>query len=205
MIISVMNQKGGAGKTTLATNLACSLARHHSILLVDSDPQGSARDWFDSSDVSELEEVVALDRPSMLAAVKKMAFDYIVIDGAPRASLMTVETIKVSDLVLLPVQPSPYDLWALSELVEMILERQSLTDGKLKAGFVISRAIPNTVLGLEIEKALSQYPFPVLGTTYNRQIYMKAAAQGKSVLSFDDLKAKEEIEIITKSVFDLFK
>jgi chromosome partitioning protein len=205
MIISVMNQKGGAGKTTVATNLSCALFKAgYSTVLVDSDPQGSARDWLEANSEPEV-EVVALDRPAMLSSVKKMKVDYVVIDGAPRAGLMTAETIKVSDLVILPVQPAPYDLWALSELVEMVLERQSLTDGKLKAGFVISRAIQNTQLGAEIEKALSEYKLPVLGITHNRQIYMKAAAQGKSVLAFDDLKAKEEIDFIAKSVIEIFK
>ncbi len=138
-IISVLNQKGGAGKTTISTNLARALhVDGHKVLLVDSDPQGSARDWSKASEGSVL-TVIGMDRPTLDKDIQsiKSGFDFVVIDGAPQIAEMSTAAIKCSDLVLVPVTPSPYDIWACNDLVEIIKARQSVTDGLPKAAFVI--------------------------------------------------------------------
>jgi chromosome partitioning protein len=198
MVISVINQKGGAGKTTIATNIAVGIAKRGAkVILVDTDKQGSAMDWHSSCE-NPLVTVVGMDRPKSLAAgIASLAESYqvVVIDGAPSVDDMAIESIKISDLVLIPVQPSPYDIWAASTVVEMVKARRSLTN-KPEAAFIISRAIPNTILGREISDALSGYELPVLNGTMQRQIYAKAAATGQSIYDFQDVHAIAEINEI---------
>lgn len=108
-IIAVLNQKGGSGKTTIATHLARALQLNGAdVLLVDSDPQGSARDWSAAREDQPL-TVVGIDRPTIDRDIKNLALkvDFVIIDGAPQAADLAVSAIKAADLVLIPVQPSP--------------------------------------------------------------------------------------------------
>ena len=103
--IAVLNQKGGAGKTTIATNLAHGLLLDgFRVLLVDADPQGSLRDWNEVNG-GEVVSVVGLDRESLakdLTAVST-GYDYVVIDGAPQIAKLSAAAVKAADLVLIPV------------------------------------------------------------------------------------------------------
>src|SRR5574340_78838 len=144
-VIAVLNQKGGSGKTTIATHLARALQLDGAdVLLVDSDPQGSARDWAAVREDQPL-TVVGIDRPTIDRDLKNVARkDFVVIDGAPQAADLAVSAIKAADFVLIPVQPSPYDIWATADLVELVKQRIEVTDGRLQAAFVVSRAIKGT-------------------------------------------------------------
>ena len=185
-IIAVLNQKGGAGKTTIATNLAHALQLEgHKVILVDSDPQGSARDWNAASDGAIL-NVVGMDRPTLTKDIQSVVdnHDFIVIDGAPQIADLAIAAIKCADIVLIPVQPSPYDIWACEDLVDIVKARQEVTNGKPKAAFVISRVIKNTQLSKEIGEALEGYGLPVFKNfTTQRVIYAKSAATGSTVLT----------------------
>lgn len=202
MIVSVLNQKGGAGKTTLTTNLASGIARRGaSVVIADTDPQGSARDWAAAGEGKGV-AVMGLDRANgVIAGVTTLAksHDVVVIDGAPSIDALAAEAIKNSDVVLIPVQPSPYDIWAAATIVGMIKTRQSLT-GKPFAAFVISRAIPNTILGREVADALAEHDLPVWTGTTQRQSYPKAAAHGQSVFDSQDQAAIAEINAILDNV-----
>ena len=124
LVISVLNQKGGSGKTTIATHLARAFqVAGHDVLLIDSDPQGSARDWSAVRDEQPV-PVVGIDRPTIDRDIKAVSHkDLIVIDGAPQAADLAISAIKASNLVLIPVQPSPYDIWAASDLVDLVKQR----------------------------------------------------------------------------------
>ena len=184
-IVAILNRKGGTGKTTLATNISVALQKGGAkVLLVDSDPLGSARDWHTAGGGDSL-PMIGLDRPTIDRDIKAVTgqFDWIVVDGAPLEVNMSVATIKCADIVLIPVQPSPYDIWAVEDLVDVIKERQSITGGKPKTAFVISRQIKRTTLGNEVRDALTDYQLPVFEHgTFQRVIYAKAAADGKSVI-----------------------
>lgn len=202
-ILSVLNPKGGSGKTTISTNLARSLyERGHSVLMVDSDPQGSARDWHAARDDNPI-ELIALDRPNNLKTLITMAekYDFVVIDGAAKLEDMMAACIKVSDFILIPVQPSPYDIWAASDLVDFIKARQEVTDGTPQASFVLSRTVEGTRLGQEVRTALDEYALPVCATTITqRQVYPQSAAEGLTVFEADNAKAKDEANSLTDEV-----
>ncbi len=183
-VIAVLNQKGGSGKTTIATHLARALQLDGAdVLLVDSDPQGSARDWAAVREDQPL-TVVGIDRPTIDRDLKNVARkDFVVIDGAPQAADLAVSAIKAADFVLIPVQPSPYDIWATADLVELVKQRIEITDGRLQAAFVVSRAIKGTKIGAEVAEALAGYGLPVLESRITqRVIYPGTAASGTTVM-----------------------
>lgn len=182
-VIAVLNQKGGSGKTTIATHLARALQlQGSSVLLVDSDKQGSARDW-SAVDESNPVTVIGLDRPTLDRDLKNISDkDFVVIDGSPQATDLAVSAIKAADFVLIPVQPSPYDIWATSDLVDLVKQRIEMTDNKLKSAFVVSRAIKNTKIGGEVSEVLTEYGLPVLDARIVQRIaYPNSAAIGKTV------------------------
>lgn len=207
-IISVLNPKGGSGKTTLTTNIARSLyERGFKVLLVDSDPQGSARDWHATTDDNHI-PLIALDRPNNVKTLFSIAqsYDYVVIDGAAKLEDMMAATIKVSDVILIPVQPSPYDLWAASDLVDFIKARQEVTDGNPLASFVISRAIKRTKLGKEIGDALNEHNLGIFETVVmQRQAYPQTAAKGQTVFDSNNTEAIAEIDGITDELLEFIK
>lgn len=182
-VIAVLNQKGGSGKTTIATHLARALQlQGSSVLLVDSDKQGSARDW-SAVDESNPVTVIGLDRPTLDRDLKNISDkDFVVIDGSPQATDLAVSAIKAADFVLIPVQPSPYDIWATSDLVDLVKQRIEMTDNRLKSAFVVSRAIKNTKIGGEVSEVLTEYGLPVLDARIVQRIaYPNSAAIGKTV------------------------
>lgn len=199
-VIAVLNPKGGCGKTTLATNLARALHdRGAKTLLVDSDPQGSAADWHAAREDNPL-PFLAYGKPENFKALPGIAqpYAYVLIDGAAKLEGMIAAALKVADSVLIPVQPSPYDIWAVADLVDLIKARQEVTEGKPKAAFLISRAIKRTVLSREVHAALAEYPFPVFRSgTMQRQSYPRTAADGKSVFEDGSPEAAQEIRAIT--------
>ena len=75
---------------------------------------------------------------------------------------MAVSALKAADFVLIPVQPSPYDIWATADLVDLVKQSMALLDGQFQAAFVVSRAIKGTRIGAEVAEALAGYDLPVL-------------------------------------------
>ena len=126
----------------MAINLAHALQEDgETVLLVDADPQGSTRDWHEANG-GEVLDVVGLDRETLARDLKVVGeYDWVLIDGAPQIAKLSAVAVKVADLVLIPVQPSPFDVWACADLVEMIDARRAVTGDKPLAFFVVSRAI----------------------------------------------------------------
>lgn len=196
-VIAVLNQKGGSGKTTIATHLARGLQlQGHSVLLVDSDQQGSARDWR-AVDEDNPVPVIGLDRPTLDKDLKNVSNkEFVVIDGSPQATNLALSAIKAADFVLIPVQPSPYDVWATNDLVDLVQQRIEMTDGKLKAAFVVSRAIQNTNIGKEVAAVLQDYNLPVLDARIVQRVsYPNSASVGKTVFETESAKSNAVTEI----------
>ncbi len=197
-IIAVLNQKGGSGKTTIATHLARGLQlAGHSVLLVDSDRQGSARDWR-AVDEDNPVPVIGLDRPTLDKDLKNIAEkDYVVIDGSPQATNLAVSAIKASDFILIPVQPSPYDVWATEDLVDLVKQQIAMTDGKLQSAFLVSRAIQNTNIGKDVAEVLLDYDLPVLETKIIQRVcYPNSASIGKTVFETESENSQAVQEIM---------
>ncbi|MEY4332749.1 MAG: hypothetical protein RLZZ196_1487 [Bacteroidota bacterium] len=206
-VISVLNQKGGSGKTTIATHLARGFQMMgQEVLLVDSDPQGSSRDWAASNPNCPV-CTIGIDRPTIHRDLKGIVKkDIVIIDGAPQAQDLAVSAITASDMVLIPVQPSPYDIWAASDLVELVKQRIEITEGKLLAAFIISRAIKGTKISAEVAEALIQYGLPVFRSRTNqRVIYPTSASTGMTVMDLEpNSDAATEIHELVKEITDFF-
>jgi chromosome partitioning protein len=186
MIVGVLNQKGGVGKTTIAVNLAaCFSHLGRRVLLVDADPQGSALAWSGARQAEPLFVVVGMAKPTLHRELPELRkpYDIVLIDGAPRVNDLGRSVIMASDLVLIPVQPSPYDVWAAAETVQLVSEAR-VYKKELRACFIINRMIANTAIGRDIATALDQFPdTPVLGSALiQRVVYAESAARGLSVI-----------------------
>lgn len=203
-ILALLNEKGGAGKSTCAINIVCALHRAgRRVVLIDADPQGTARDWREASPPdANLPPVVALDRPDMLlSAIKTLAADIAVIDTPAKAEKMAANVVRIADVVLIPLQPSGADVWASAAAVKLIQGKRDL-GGNVEAAFLATRVSGNTKLSKEIlSGAWNEYGLDMLDTAIsNRVSYAQALTDGVSVFDTRDGQAKAEIDLIVKEL-----
>ena len=196
-VVAVVNQKGGVGKTTLATNLAWALALDASVLLLDADPQQSVRDWgrFNTERPDNL-SIEGAGRGPLVGQVRGLAsrYDWVIIDGPPGISNISADAVRITDVVLIPAKASAFDVWAATDIVEAVKARQQASQGIPKAAFVITMAKPRTRLGRQIDAALAELGLPVLQSrTTDRVAYTQAGNDGTSVLAGPDRTARDEI------------
>jgi chromosome partitioning protein len=206
MKISFLNQKGGVGKTTLAVHVADALARRKMrVLLVDADPQGSALDWAASRQGDPMFPVAGLPRASIHKELPALARGYetVIIDGPPRVYDVARSAIMASDLILIPVQPSPYDVWAAKEIVDLLREA-AVSKPNLKSAFVINRRIVKTALGRDVVEALADYPIPVLRATICQRVALaESAARGQTVFeAAPDHAAVKELRALVEEILE---
>lgn len=188
-IIAVLNPKGGAGKSTIASNLArCLQLRGSNVLVADSDPQGTLRDWRQADENDIQPSVVGVDRPSLHKDLPKVAisFDFVIIDGAAKIQEMVASSVKAADIILIPIQPSAADVWGCRDLIDLIKARQEVSDGKPKAFFIVNRQIKNTNIAHDIQKILEEFEIPVFKSrTCQRVVYAEALSTGTTVLDIE--------------------
>lgn len=183
-VISLLNQKGGVGKTTLALHIATVLASRGCVLLVDADPQGSALDWTAQRTTDTAFPVVGLPKPTLHRELEALGehYDWVVVDGPPRVSTLAKSAVAASDLVLIPVQPSPFDLWAAQEILDILEECSAIREG-IRARFVVNRLVVGTQLAEEIGEVLKDFRVPALRTVIrNRTEYAKALRTGRTAV-----------------------
>jgi chromosome partitioning protein len=184
-VFAVINQKGGAGKTTIALNLASAMAEGGArVLLIDADPQQTAQDWAAVRETPPAFQVIGLSKPVLHRDLPGMAgdYDHIIIDGAPRNYEVARSAILAADMVLIPVQPSGADFWASRETVRLVQEAHSFKETQ-KSAFVVSRKIGRTSLGRDIAEALAEFQTHILtaGTT-QRVAYAESLTAGLTVI-----------------------
>ena len=176
------------------------------MLLVDADPQGSALDWAASRQGEPVFPVAGLPRSSIHKELPALAkgHDYVVIDGPPRVYDVARSVIMASDMVLIPVQPSPYDVWAAKEIVDLLREA-GVFKPDLKSAFVINRKIVNTALGRDVADALADYPTPVMKSSICQRVSLaRSAAQGQTVFeSSPENAACKEMTALVDEILEM--
>jgi len=185
LIIAVINQKGGAGKTTIALNLAAAMAEAGGrVLVIDADPQQTAQDWAAVRETPPPFQVIGLAKPVLHRDLPKIAADYdhVVIDGAPRNYEVARSAILSADFVLIPVQPSGADFWASRETVKLVQEAHAFKETQ-KSAFVVSRKISRSALGRDIGDALAEFDMFILRAgTSQRVAYADTLTEGSTVI-----------------------
>lgn len=197
-ILAVINEKGGTGKSTVATNLATALHREgRRVALLDCDPQGTARDWRDASpEGANLPPVLGVDRAQMLASsLAGVNADVVIIDSPAKAEAMAAAIVRVAHAALLVIQPSGADLWASAAAVKLIQAKRDV-GGSIAAAFLVNRTSGTTKLS-KLVKAGEWNEYEEIdqldATLGNRAAYAQALTDGVCVLDLNDKKAKEEL------------
>lgn len=186
MVLAFLNQKGGVGKSTLSANAADYLHRHGGrVLLIDADPQGTASAWAALRDDLPF-PVMQLARTNMAQEILRLAADYshVVIDGPPRAEALSRAVIIASDLVVMPVEASGASDWASQVTVRQIQEARQYKEN-MKSVFLVSRAIPNTVIGRSIREHMTGHGIPLLrASVANRVPFAEALTMGRTIFEW---------------------
>lgn len=182
--IAFVQQKGGVGKTSLAIHSACTLAEMgRSVLLVDMDPQGSIIAWYDNApsipdklSVSVCESAADMDDIT--------GFDYVIIDTPGRLS---AAVLAHCEAVVLPVVPSPLDIWAAADSVHLVKAQQDRTPD-LKAALVVNRMQMNTRLGKEIFDVIKGYELPLFPRAIRQRTAYATTLAAGSYAKTDEMK-----------------
>lgn len=182
VVITVAQQKGGAGKTTLAANLAAALAETRRVAVLDTDPQRSLKHWhalrserrtppvaIGFSEISGWRLDKELDR-------LRRDYDVLIVDSPPQVDTDARVAVRGADLVLVPVQPSPPDLWAAVGTLRLAAEE------KRKVRLLLNRAPKSGRLRTGVEAEISRGGWPILASVLgNRTGFAGAFAQGLGV------------------------
>ena len=202
-IIAIVGNKGGAGKTTLSINLATGLNNRLKTAIIDADPQRSSLQWRAFSESDAL-SVYAADE-ALHDQVNEISQDYdqIIIDCPPSVyAPQTNQALAISKHAVIPVQPSPMDLWATVHIVEAVENAQQDNPG-LAPLLVINQLEPRTVLSRLVREAVSEIGIPVADAMIRRRaIFRSSALEGKSVYDVGrrGAPAVEEIENLIQEI-----
>lgn len=211
--IGIVQVKGGAGRSTVATNLAGELSKQGSTVLIDCDmPQGTSASWFAVREQAQktlfgsLMADTATNHRELVAKVKQYAdADYIVLDGPPRIAELTRAALVLADLCLVPVGASKAEIWATSDILELIEEAKQVKP--INARMVWTRHRPHTRLAQELtELAAKELGLPALQSTLGMRVaYMEALGSGLTAAEMSEPNARAEVENLANEVKKLLR
>ncbi len=207
--IAVANQKGGTGKTTLAVNLAAGFHRRGQTVLLDADPQGSAGHWARVGGMeNDLPPVQGVDADEVYASIMRASRScrYVLVDCPPHLQSDTLRKVMGAvDLVLIPIQPSPLDLWA-SVSMTTVVQEVRVGNPKLRAYMVLNQLDGRNALSRSMHQALAEFDVPTLTNGLARRAAFRSAAlEGGSVyrLGGRSANAVQDVEAIIEEVLSL--
>lgn len=214
MIISVVNGKGGVGKSTVAINLAGSLSHQKAkVLLVDADPQGTTIGWLNAREGQPPEKLnlnglrvaprpwSAAELGDKLAAEAQSA-DFTIIDCGPANGKIERAALALSDYAIIPVTPSPYDIRSAKTTVDLIREGKQDAGLRVKAFLLVSRKVVGTSLGDDVREALKVFELPILKAEICQRVALcEAGIVGQSVHEYaPGSLAAEEFDSLAEEV-----
>jgi len=212
MIILIGAEKGGTGKTTLATSLAAMRANDgREVLLLDTDAQASATYWSRIRDEAKRHPAVyCLQKFGEIdIEVQRLAkkFDDIIIDAGGRDSEELRSSMLIADKTYIPLQPSQYDIWTIAQMAKLV-KKAKMLNPKLEAKIVLNRASsnPSVTETEEAKEILADFEHLTLSEAIirDRIAFRKAAREGVCVTEMDerpDSKAIAEIQQLYKEIY----
>ena len=211
MIIAVTNLKGGVGKTTIAVNLAVTLAhRGRKVCVVDLDEgQKSALVWGENRAEENRQPFIKVENQAakqLFYNVPELLknYDYVIIDGCPTLAEVQSRIIWASDLILVPVKPSELDYRSFEQFLEQYerLAAEREVSRKIRGYVILNGIVEGTKIAKNVEQALSHYDqFPTLKTKITQRVaYAESISEGVGVLEYKDEKAKAEMNALTDEI-----
>ena len=209
--IGIIQVKGGAGRSTVSTNLAGELSKLGKTVLIDCDmPQGTSASWFAVRDQSGLSGNLLADTATnhreLVAKVEQYQdADFIVLDGPPRIAELTRAILVLADLCLVPVGASAAEIWATGDLLTLVEEAKKVKP--VKARMVWTRYRPHTKLTQELsELATKELGLVALSTALGMRVaYMQALGEGLTVAELTEPSAKAEVRLLTTEIQKLLR
>lgn len=215
-VIGLVQIKGGAGRSTLATNIAGELGKRAKTVLIDCDmPQGTSASWFalrqqqkkmaEPDLVSGLKMDTANGHKELVAKVERHHdADYIVLDGPPRGAELTRAILVLADLCLAPVAPSAAEIWATSDLLELIEQAHKIKP--VTARLVWTRYRGHTKLAQDLTGQINQAGLTSLSTSLAMRVaYADALGRGLTGAEVQDRGAKAEVKALTTEIENLLR
>ena len=210
-VIGVIQIKGGAGRSTVSTNLAGELSKQGKTVLIDCDmPQGTSASWYavrhQAGKAGALIADTATSYRELVSKVEQYAdADYIVLDGPPRIAELTRATLVLADICLIPVGASTAEIWATGDILTLIEEASKVRP--VNARMVWTRYRPHTKLAQGLtELAKKELGLKALGTSLGMRVsYMEALGEGLTVAELADPSAKAEVKLLVNEVKQLLK
>ena len=204
--IAVANQKGGTGKTTLTVNLAAGFHRRGATVLLDADPQGSATDWARiGAPGHDLPPIRSVDADTVRASIAHAARSsrYVLVDCPPHLQSDALQHVMGAvDIVLIPVLPSPLDLWASVGMTAAVQDARR-GNPRLRAYMVLNQLDRRNALSGAMHQALAEFEVPALANGMTRRAAFRSAAlEGRSVygLGGRGANAARDLEAIIEEV-----
>jgi chromosome partitioning protein len=215
-VIAFVNQKGGVGKSTLATNTAAILSEKYRVVLLDTDEQGSSELWCNARDEDYAEKhkirsfskhyKKTVNASAVTIDLENIAenCDIVVVDTPGRNEFVSLGVISAANLVIIPLTPGNYSLWSSDATMQLIQKVAAIRSGDFAARFLLNRKDKRKVSD-EMENALKEYEIPLMKTTIgNRNIYENSSS-GLSVLeigarSVSDREGQREMRALVSEI-----
>lgn len=207
-VVTVANHKGGVGKTTIAMNLAAGLARRGRCAVLDADPQGSALLWARAAEPSRFPVAVTNGASGIASELQRLRteHDFVVVDCPPATDAVQTQTALADAYALLiPVLPSPMDLWATARIEEMV-QRARDRNPRLQARLIVNQVEANNAMSRAVGGALTELAVAALASGLKRRAaYRTAALEGCSVydLGARGQAAADEIDSVIEEMLRL--